>query len=707
MKTTNFDLKGVSLITKVINRPDCAIIDEATGEPIAKDTVKAIAIISDNSKWDYLNSLPQKSKRGRKSKEEDKEDEVVVANPNEIDAEEDGISLDGDEDIAELSEEDTVSLIAGELKINVKSITALTKNGWYAVPTFDGMREFRPLVAEPIKNGFRLILKKEVIFSLDKCPFPEKSNWGYNPCPFINEALEEVYGRRGRFYAAAPYRYQRFDDITLEIKQAVKSAEMAQKTRIKVGNNLVAIVYNMSGNIAFNEMKEAAAADKGKALNDTKVLDLIEDEFHFINATVDAEENNIDKQITKLISKIMNSKEPEEEVKNFLSKTAIRKYRKAIGSSGIKSNAEMKEFMKNHKLNYIKTYGLYTLVREYLNYLHIEKEAIEHMTELVHSHKLWQNYLIGIRGCGEVTAAHIIANFNINIAEHPSSFLRYCGLDQIIVKPEEGYEPTKDDMVSAMALLRLDCVRITRRAQAYNQDDAQLSENFARFSTDAISRYDEYTAVKDACTECGIDIESALVDPTDEIKANIGEIMLNNTVRDLILNVCKNHVLDHENTVNGVTIPVIRKRARTMRDKEVTTYLSKDGTIKTKAYLGYNAQLKGKLMGVLFGVFLKQKDSSGYAKIYYDYRARLEQRPDIKAKLASGTGKLRVHNMARRRVIQEFLKDLWLAWRAMEGLPLNGGTYEEAKLGHYHRQGNRPELLAEPKRLKREVTTTW
>ena len=170
----------------------------------------------------------------------------------------------------------------------------------------------------------------------------------------------------------------------------------------------------------------------------------------------------------------------------------------------------------------------------------------------------------------------------------------------------------------------------------------------------------------------------------------------------MILRACNNSVIDIDNS----GIPKIKKRARSMRDKEMTTYISKDGSIKTKNYLGYNTAIKGKLMGVLFGVFLKQKDSSGYAQLYREYRARLEQRPDIKASIEAGN-KLRVHNMARRYVIQEFLKDLWMAWRQIEGLPLNGGTYEEAKLGIIHRQGNRPELLAEPKKLKKDVATAW
>ena len=693
---TDFDLKSVSLITKVINRPDCLILDERTGEVIQKDDVKALAIISDNQKYEYLNALPKERRRTRKRKAVTEEDDVSFS---EVDS--DDALVDGEEVVSNMSDDELCTLIARELKINIRSTSVLVKNGWYVIPAVSGMKEFRPLVIEPIKNGYRLILKNEAIFTLEKCPFDDNTNWGYNPCVSINEELEAEYGRRGRFFAAAPFRHHKFDRLTMEIKQAVKSAEMAQKTRIKVGNNLIAVVYNTNGMIGFNELKENAAKDGGKDINDTKVLDLIEDEFHYINNTIETETNSIDKQISKLLDTIETSENPEEDVKKFLEKAAIKKYRKAI-NDGIKSEKEMELFVKNHGLKYIKTYGLYTMVREYLNYLRIETDAVAYMKDLVHSHKLWQNYLIGIKGCGEVIAAHIIANFNIRITEHPSAFLRYCGLDQIIIKPEEGYEPTTEDMIKAMTLARLDYIRIVNRAKMYNQDEEGIFENFSMFSTDTITTYDEFTEVRSACVKYGIDIENPLLDVKKGIFANIGNIMLNNKIRDMILRACNNSVIDIDNS----GIPKIKKRARSMRDKEMTTYISKDGSIKTKNYLGYNTAIKGKLMGVLFGVFLKQKDSSGYAQLYREYRTRLEQRPDIKASIEAGN-KLRVHNMARRYVIQEFLKDLWMAWRQIEGLPLNGGTYEEAKLGIIHRQGNRPELLAEPKKLKKDVAAAW
>ena len=45
--------------------------------------------------------------------------------------------------------------------------------------------------------------------------------------------------------------------------------------------------------------------------------------------------------------------------------------------------------------------------------------------------------------------------------------------------------------------------------------------------------------------------------------------------------------------------------------------------------------------------------------------------------------KKHVDNMAMRKAVKEFIKDLWINWRKIEGLPLTG-TYEEDVLGHKH-----------------------
>jgi hypothetical protein len=59
------------------------------------------------------------------------------------------------------------------------------------------------------------------------------------------------------------------------------------------------------------------------------------------------------------------------------------------------------------------------------------------------------------------------------------------------------------------------------------------------------------------------------------------------------------------------------------------------------------------------------------------------------------------HVMARRVMVQQFLEDLWFAERYIDGLPTNGGTYAEDKLGRVHLQ-ERPPIISVPCYTKEE-----
>lgn len=101
--------------------------------------------------------------------------------------------------------------------------------------------------------------------------------------------------------------------------------------------------------------------------------------------------------------------------------------------------------------------------------------------------------------------------------------------------------------------------------------------------------------------------------------------------------------------------------------------------------LPFNKRLRTALIGVLAPGFIKCK--SPYAlEHYYPYKARLEQEENK----ANGNGKAwkdvsKGHrdNAARRFMIKAFLRDLYAAWRDLEGLPVRV-PYQEEYLGHKH-----------------------
>lgn len=117
------------------------------------------------------------------------------------------------------------------------------------------------------------------------------------------------------------------------------------------------------------------------------------------------------------------------------------------------------------------------------------------------------------------------------------------------------------------------------------------------------------------------------------------------------------------------------EHGRSKGDVEMQTYIDKDGNEKEKRGITYNPIIKTKLMGVLTGCLLKAKDPT-YSAIYYDYKARLLASPKHKNKSAG-----QINMMAQRYMIKQFLRNLWVAWRQLEGLEVDE-PYEVAKLGN-------------------------
>lgn len=116
-------------------------------------------------------------------------------------------------------------------------------------------------------------------------------------------------------------------------------------------------------------------------------------------------------------------------------------------------------------------------------------------------------------------------------------------------------------------------------------------------------------------------------------------------------------------------------RGRSMRAEHLVdrTYIDKNGEEKTKKSITFNPFLKTKMMGVLASSFIKS--GGHYSEIYYNYKNRLSNRPDL-----SEESKGHIHNMALRYMVKMFYIDLYREWRTLEGLPV-APPYHVAKLG--------------------------
>ena len=118
-------------------------------------------------------------------------------------------------------------------------------------------------------------------------------------------------------------------------------------------------------------------------------------------------------------------------------------------------------------------------------------------------------------------------------------------------------------------------------------------------------------------------------------------------------------------------------RSRKAEHLVTVQYTNAKGEPAERNSITFNPFLKTKLTGVLGASFLRVKDSP-YAKMYYEYKHRLESHEKYKE-----VTKLHRHNMAIRRMIKRFLADLYVQWRTLEGLPV-APEYHEAVLGHRH-----------------------
>lgn len=151
--------------------------------------------------------------------------------------------------------------------------------------------------------------------------------------------------------------------------------------------------------------------------------------------------------------------------------------------------------------------------------------------------------------------------------------------------------------------------------------------------------------------------------------------------------------LDVHTYTNGTGETVSEGRSRKAHHLIDRTYINAAGEEAVRKSITFNPLLKTKLLGVLGPSFLKCGNET-YRKLYDDYKHRLESDPG-----RAGWSKGRRHNAAIRYMVKMFLRDLYNAWRALEGLPI-APTYAEAKLGMKHAG-----RLQTPRTTKRAIIT--
>lgn len=132
----------------------------------------------------------------------------------------------------------------------------------------------------------------------------------------------------------------------------------------------------------------------------------------------------------------------------------------------------------------------------------------------------------------------------------------------------------------------------------------------------------------------------------------------------------------------------------------IRKYISREGTEESKLSITYNKDVKSKLLFVVGRGLIMS--NGPYRKIYDDYRHRLDLRPDLES-----SSKLHKFNMARRYVVKIFLKDLWVAWRELEGYEWEEDYYTKFIAGRGHGQNTSPSVNGQPPvRTKEQMTSS-
>ena len=148
----------------------------------------------------------------------------------------------------------------------------------------------------------------------------------------------------------------------------------------------------------------------------------------------------------------------------------------------------------------------------------------------------------------------------------------------------------------------------------------------------------------------------------------------------------------------GLNPGMVRGKKRVEDKKGNVTFETTDTMIRgdklTAGFVSpFNKNLRTALVGVLADGFIKQQNFY-CMEFYYPYKARLEQEEnEVLHRKSKGkpeelykwkeVSKRHRDRAAKRYMIKMFLKDLYVAWRELEGLPVRA-PYQEEYLGHKH-----------------------
>lgn len=649
--------------------------------------------------WDQevAKSLSKPIKRRSRKKAKEKTDEEKFA---ELEAQEDqrAEEVSPDEQSLSMDDDSVLHLIAKSRKINCPSTTILGDNNWFICPIYKGMDGLYPITHSKLADnkGYRLNIISVPLMRIDPNTFNDENfkDWELNSMFMFNNIFAQNSQNKMGLSTQTVFVHKKTDKLNYLIKRAMDRLKITQKVRIKLGNILIDEVLTYVGQEAYIQNKEniARAIKKKKGdkkegdkydLKDVKIIDMIVAAYEKINKMAEDMEKTVpirrEPTFKIILAKVVEDEEKEhiEMAKEFLEEYD--------GDEEITMEEALELTKTLRASDYISSFITYINTEIYMNTYKSELDANNMVERLVKQHWLWP-YFEGIKGVAHVSAGAIISDIDFRSTVHPSGIIRYLGLDNVLDVPKRDPDEkiTFAEAVRIMRYLFEDYNGIAKRIESadtlgippFDEANSYTWEHF--YKTDVIQTMEDYKLIE------------AIYNNPRLSNMNINQIFkkypsFEEYVNRIWMSI---NIVDFMQP-DGTLVPRIKKRARQKKDKVVTTYLSKDGKVKVKYSLGYNAELKSKLLQVMFDSMIKAKNPYYIGQVYAPYRARLEQRFRHEGKNPEEHAK-EIFYKARRFTIQRFLEDLWKHVRLTLNYPLNNGTYYEAKIQGIHRHGLNP-----------------
>lgn len=673
------------------------------GSVINKNDIEHFLVVHavDTSSWDLEVSkyIPVSTKRSYKKKEIKTEEEQYAELEAAQEQKEEEVSRD--EQSVKLDNDSVLRLIAKSRKINCPSTTILDDSNWFICPIYKDMDGLYPLSYTKLSDdkGYRINIINVPLFKMDPNILNDENfkDWELNSMFIFNQLFSQNSQNKLGLSTQTVFVHKKIDKLTYLIKKAMDRLKITQKSRIKLGNILVDEVLTYVGQETYKQNKEniASAIKRKKGKDDkatkydtkeVKIIDLIVAAYKRINSIAEKNEKPVPIRRESTFKNMLDKVVELEEIEHKQEAVEYIEYYKAKpDTETIPTIEEALVATKTLRASdYISSYITYINTSIYLSTLQTEKDAENMVKRLVEQHYLWP-YFEGIKGCAHLSAGAMIADLDFRSTVHPSAIIKYLGLDNVVDVPERkpGEQMSRDDAIRIMRYLFEDYKGIQFRIQnnvklgipKFDINDEYIWEHF--YNTDAIKTREQFELVMNIYQwpllgNANIDI---IFKHFPEFQNLVAYIWNNMNIIDIV-------------NPDGTCKSTIKHRARNKKyDKVLTTYLSKNGKIEVKWSLGYNAELKSKILQVMFDSMIKHQNPYYVKEIYEPYRARLARRFEMQGVQVQDSV---LFNMARRYTIQRFLEDLWIYCRRTNGWPTNGGTYYEAKLQGIHRHGLNP-----------------